>query len=351
MIGRITFWLNLLSMVSVGYIHGQHINEFHYDNTGADEGEFIEVVIPNPQPVNPSEYKIFIYNGGDSMVHDNRGLQGITAECEPNLCYYVWSKESLLQNQTEAIAFVRVTVTDTTVFDFISYEGTIKALDGPVEGLTSTDVGILEDSDTPVGWSLQRRSDGTWFAGPETKGSVNPIVLLLFEGKFMEEERAVWLNWKTASELNNKCFEVQRSNDQRTFHTLVEIPGAGNSATIQTYDFMDGAISPGVYYYRVKQNDFDGRYSFTSLIRVEVKETLKNVHIRPFLVQNSLQFIGSLKEPFYLSLYSSQGKLLWHHPTVQRQAIYQLNIPMQSPVFYVIHSGQEQWSGYLSVKN
>lgn len=355
MIERITFWLTLLTMVSVGYIHGQHISEFHYDNVGSGTGEFVEVFFPNPQPDRPIDYKIYLYNGSDSLKYGKRSLNGIQTGCyvSEEGCYYVWQGTgNLLQNgPRDAIALVLETITDTVVYDFISYEGVITAKGGPAKGLTSTDVGIWEDNDTPVGWSLQRRSDGTWFAGPETKGSVNPIVLLSFQGKFMEGEKVVWLKWKTASELNSDFFEVQRSKDQRTYKTLAEIPGAGNSATIRSYDYKDGTISPGIYYYRMKQNDFDGRYSFTSVIRVEVKESLKDVPIRPFLVHNSIQFTGSLKEPFFLSLYSSIGQLLWQRSVVRHHDIYQLNIPIQSPVFYVIYSGHEQWSGYLSVIN
>jgi endonuclease G len=52
-----------------------------------------------------------------------------------------------------------------TVVEFLSYEGTLTAVGGPADGRTATDIGVAETTSTPVGQSLQRAADGTWF-GP-----------------------------------------------------------------------------------------------------------------------------------------------------------------------------------------
>src|SRR5690606_10429677 len=135
---------------------------------------------------------------------------------------------SLLQNDTEAIALVYVGDPDTSVLEFISYEGVIEALDGPAMGMTSEDVGVVETGTTPVDWSIQLDSTGTWITGPATPGSINPIELLTFTGKFLPEEEGVLLEWLTASELNNKYFEIQRSIDQNSFEAIGTVEGAMN---------------------------------------------------------------------------------------------------------------------------
>src|SRR5690606_37818248 len=112
------------------------------------------------------------------MVHDDRSIEDIPPNCELDSCFYVWTKQSLLQNDTEAIALVYVGEPDTVVLDFISYEGVIEALDGPAMGLISKDVGVVETGATPVDWSIQLDSTGTWITGPATPGSINPIELL-----------------------------------------------------------------------------------------------------------------------------------------------------------------------------
>ena len=53
-----------------------------------------------------------------------------------------------------------------TVLEFLSYEGTLVAVDGPAEGMTSMDIGVEEPSDTPEGNSLQRIVGNIW-TGPD----------------------------------------------------------------------------------------------------------------------------------------------------------------------------------------
>ena len=60
------------------------------------------------------------------------------------------------------------------VVEFLSYEGTMAAADGPAMGLTSTDIGVLENGNGPVGESLARRPDGTWnSSAPNSFGACN----------------------------------------------------------------------------------------------------------------------------------------------------------------------------------
>ena len=82
----------------------------------------------------------------------------------------------------------------------------------------------------------------------------------------------VLLNWVTASEVNNRGFEVQRkvSSLQSTvsnsgFETIDFVEGKGTSIELTNYSFEDNKLSAGTYWYRIKQLDFDGSYKYFNL--------------------------------------------------------------------------------------
>jgi hypothetical protein len=81
----------------------------------------------------------------------------------------------------------------------------------------------------------------------------------------------VQLLWSTASELNNRGFEIERSvNDYDNFVTVGFVDGKGSSTEINYYSFIDNPQLSGVnqLYYRLKQVDFDGTYSYSDIVNV-----------------------------------------------------------------------------------
>src|SRR6476661_4239650 len=74
------------------------------------------------------------------------------------------------------------------------------------------------------------------------------------------------LSWNTASEKNNDHFEVEMSIDGRTFRTLGQVAGAGSSAQRREYRYTDAQAArygAQLLYYRLKQVDTDGTYSYS----------------------------------------------------------------------------------------
>ena len=81
----------------------------------------------------------------------------------------------------------------------------------------------------------------------------------------------IQLLWSTASELNNRGFEIERSvNDNENFVTIGFVDGKGNSTDINYYSFSDNPYLSGVnqLFYRLKQIDFDGTYSYSDILNV-----------------------------------------------------------------------------------
>jgi hypothetical protein len=93
-----------------------------------------------------------------------------------------------------------------------------------------------------------------------------PVDLVSFTAKLRNNKVA--LNWVTASEKNNASFAVERSQDGRTFTTVLTRGGKGTTNTRTTYDAVDDKPLAGASYYRLKQVDFDGTAKYSSPVAV-----------------------------------------------------------------------------------
>ena len=79
----------------------------------------------------------------------------------------------------------------------------------------------------------------------------------------------VVLNWQTATETNNKGFEVQR-NSGDGYEGISFVQGNGTSTKMHSYSYVDKSVASGKYAYRLKQMDFDGKSVFSNELSVNV---------------------------------------------------------------------------------
>ncbi len=97
-----------------------------------------------------------------------------------------------------------------------------------------------------------------------------PLTLLEFNGRLLNEN--VLLNWKTENEQNADGFEIERSVDGITYSVVGAVASSGGQGS-HSYSFADTkAISLGkeVFYYRLKQKDKDGRFTYSRIIRISI---------------------------------------------------------------------------------
>jgi predicted extracellular nuclease len=161
------------------------INEIHYDNTGTDTGEAIEIA--GPAGTDLSGWSIVRYNGATGAAYtlpaaDPLGsdiLIGTIPDLGDGFGMVVvnYVTNGIQNGSPDGIALVDDT---NSVVQFLSYEGSFTAVDGPATGMMSTDIGVSEPSDTPVGDSLQLTGTGTYFedftwisTAPNTFGDYN----------------------------------------------------------------------------------------------------------------------------------------------------------------------------------
>lgn len=144
------------------------ISELHYDNGGSDVNEGVEIEAPAGTAL--EGWKLVLYNGNGSSSYLTATLSGtIGNQCNGRGTLH--RAISGIQNgNPDGVALVDA---NDTVVDFISYGGTITAVNGPAAGMTSTDIGVTENSSTSGNSSLQRRG-GIWYApSPASFGQCN----------------------------------------------------------------------------------------------------------------------------------------------------------------------------------
>jgi predicted extracellular nuclease len=153
------------------------INEIHYDNTGTDAGEAIEIA--GPAGTDLTGWSIVLYNGSGGASYDTDALSGIIPDQQNgfgtvSLSYPV---NGIQNGSPDGIALVNAS---NAVVQFLSYEGAFTAVGGPANGMTSTDIGVSEAGTELLGQSLRLSGSGqvyedfTWNA-PATAsfGAVN----------------------------------------------------------------------------------------------------------------------------------------------------------------------------------
>ncbi len=131
---------------------------------------------------------------------------------------------------------------------------------------------------------------------------VLPIDLVSFTGKNQGEKNV--LKWTTAAEINNDYYILERSIDGENFETIGIVDGAGNSITELNYSFEDphfSLLSSNFCYYRLKQTDFNGDYTYSNII------SLTNTELSTFNFQLSTLFPNPASSDLNYTINSSES--------------------------------------------
>lgn len=131
------------------------INEIHYDNSSTDVGEFVEIA--GGAGIDLTGWQLVAYNGNGGTVYKTTNLSGSIPNQQNSFGTLPFDISGLQNGAPDGIALVNASG---IVVEFLSYEGTITANDGPASGMTSINIGVSETSSTPVGYSLQREGSG-----------------------------------------------------------------------------------------------------------------------------------------------------------------------------------------------
>ena len=138
-----------------------------------------------------------------------------------------------------------------------------------------------------------------------------PVELTRFD--VISGEGAVLLDWETSSELNNAGFEVQQYNAvDDAWRTIAFIEGHGTTDLPQIYSYQVQNVQPGLYSFRLKQVDFDGKISFSSEKSINVTADEKDVSLsafpNPFLNNTNLKLYIEKPQRVIVKAYNALGR-------------------------------------------
>ena len=130
-----------------------------------------------------------------------------------------------------------------------------------------------------------------------------PIELLFFNVQ-LGDNNDVQVKWQTATETNNDYFTLQRSKNGVEWENINTIAGAGNSNMILNYVANDYKPYEGVSYYRLKQTDFDGQFSFSKIKSINNSDMENNqIIIYPNPTTDYITIIGNSIELEAVNVY------------------------------------------------
>jgi hypothetical protein len=121
---------------------------------------------------------------------------------------------------------------------------------------------------------------------------------------------AVAINWSTASESNNKYFDVEKSFDGSNWTAINSLISAGNSSTVKNYSSYDAKPAAGYNYYRIKQVDTDGKFKYSSVakVKISIEKTGVSVLANPFVNNITVDFLSNINQKLNVRLMDVSGK-------------------------------------------
>ncbi|MFN3874122.1 MAG: T9SS type A sorting domain-containing protein, partial [Ignavibacterium sp.] len=185
--------------------------------------------------------------------------------------------------------------------------------------------------------------------------SIIPVELVSFSAEVIGNN--VELKWTTASEINNRGFEIQRCLTQTLsegegfmdWMILAFVQGIGTSTEINSYEFVDQNLEPGNYSYRLKQIDYDGNYTFSNIVDVEIFQPaefrLEQNYPNPFNPSTKISWQSPVGSWQTIKLYDIMGREIetivdGYYEAGSHSKLYIVNSSLPSGVyFYRLQAG------------
>ncbi|UZR96761.1 T9SS type A sorting domain-containing protein [Chondrinema litorale] len=182
-----------------------------------------------------------------------------------------------------------------------------------------------------------------------------PVQLISFNATVKNQKNAL-LSWQTASETNNKGFEIQRSGDGYNFESIGFVKGNQNTQTNTSYSFVDENLN-GLYYYRLKQIDKDNSIFYSRVVKVRIeRQDELSVIAFPNTLQDKLQLSvnNAVGTKINISIINAEGKIAMkkQHASDALNTKYTIDVAsLQSGIYFVKVSTIDQSSTIKVVKN
>lgn len=275
-------------MLSKGYHIGPMMDhDTHYTNFGRSTNNRLVTIAPS---ISSSSF----YN---AML--NRNFYA-TEDCDTRVTFTINNQlmgSIIASSQAPAISVYAIDPTNPTILPTIRLMYGIAGSGIPAVQLTSLTSNTLTYTDYALNTSNQAYyylditiagnrtiTSPIWY----TKTTVVPVQFLSFTALLNNTKNAI-LNWSTSKEINNQKFIIEKSLNGKDFFVLDSVFAKNETSIINHYSFIDKRIIEKTSYYRIKQIDVDGKFSYSSTVAINLATENKNmVALFPNPVQNVL---------------------------------------------------------------
>ncbi len=167
---------------------------------------------------------------------------------------------------------------------------------------------VSDDIDNEI-----RNASFPYMGADENTSSPLPVELISFAA--IIKDKTVVLNWITATECNNYGFEIERKEWENNWEKISFVKGNGTTNTPQCYTFIDNTVRNSENFYRLKQIDTNGTFSYSKTVEIEINIKPNKYHLtqnypNPFnpstMITYSLRQTGNVQ----LLIFNEQGKLI-----------------------------------------
>ncbi len=161
----------------------------------------------------------------------------------------------------------------------------------------------------------------------------------------VDENRNATIEWGVGSELRNDYFEVLMANEESPYFIPIgTVQSLGDTDQKRVYSFDLPLKQSGMYYFRIRQTDIDGRYSYSAISSLQIKE--ETLFVTQMIGASKITFSQQLEEGTIVSLYDLTGRLVDSQQLSERSSKVQFST-LSSLTGYIVVEQSNRTDSFL----